>query len=127
MLVLEALIAGLLFATVVGLAATSSAYHERALRKFQDRNAATFLAEREMEEALAQGYLRLPTHAAAYPQVFTISRTLDSQVQTVDYRCELSTTDSPEGNLRTVVVTVFYPDNGTERSVRLETDVYWTE
>lgn len=126
-LVLEALLAGVMFASCIAVVAAISAYHQRALVHFQDRNAATFLAEREMEELLAQGFSGIPHYVLSYPQVFSVKRRIDSTAVVADYRCEITYVDSPNHDLRTVVVSVFYPEDGREKQVRLETDVYWTE
>ena len=125
-LLLEVLVAAILFAFIVSAAAASASYHERALQVHQDRNAATFLAEQEMERLLAEGFVRLPQAAAAYPQDLTVRRFIDGQAVTSIYRCEVNVTDAPSGDLRTVLVEVTYPEREGERTVRLETDVFWS-
>lgn len=123
---LEALLAGLLFSAAVGGAAATAMYHERALRVYQDRNTAAFLAEQELEEILAHTFTDLPQAVAAYPRELKVRRTVDSSVLERAFVCQAVVQESAGGELRTVRVEVSYQEDGGTREVSLETDVFWT-
>ena len=125
-MLLEVLIAALIFTFTVSAAAATAAYHERALQLHQDRNSATFLAEQVMEEVMAGGFSRLPAAAAAYPQDLTIKRGVDGIPVTSVYSCRVVVSSPSDPKLRTVVVEVNYPERQGLRTVHLETDVFWS-
>lgn len=128
LLLLEVLIAGIIFSFVVSSAAATAIYHERALQKHQNRNAATFLAQQEMENLLSESYARLPVAVNNnYPVDIDVRRWVDSSDAFSQYHCEVTLTDSPDGTVRTVLVEVSYTERDETKVVRLETDVFWSQ
>ena len=125
-LLLEVLIAAVVFSFVVASTAATASYHERALRKYQDRNSATFVAQQEMEALLAESYSRLPEVAADYPLDIQDTRTVDGVALTSQYRCEVAVTEATDKTVRTVLVTVSYQDGEETKTVNLESDVFWS-
>lgn len=125
-LLLEVLIAAIVFSFVVASNAATATYHERALRKYQDRNSATFVAQQEMEALLAESYSRLPQAAADYPLDIDVKRTVDGTEVTSQYHCEVEVTEATDKTVRTVLVTVSYQDGEETKTVNLESDVFWS-
>ena len=126
-LVLEALIAGVVFASLIGLVAVTTIRNEKAMMQIQDRNAAVFLAQRELETLLSHGFPELPTLVSTYPKQFHVSRAIDGVAQDVIYSCGVQLQDHPSGELRTLIVTVGFDSSTGNKEVVLETDVHWTE
>lgn len=118
--------AATIFAFVVAGTAATASYHERALRKYQDRNSATFVAQQEMEALLAESYSRLPEAAAEYPVDIEVKRTVDGIAKTSLYHCEVAVTEAPDKTMRRVLVTVSYPEGEDTKTVLLESDVFWS-
>lgn len=118
--------AATIFAFVVASTAATASYHERALRKYQDRNSATFVAQQEMEALLAESYSRLPEAAAEYPVDIEVKRTVDGTSIASLYHCEVAVSEAPDKTLRTVLVTVSYPEGEDTKTVFLESDVFWS-
>ena len=121
-LLLEVLIAAVVFSFVVASTAATASY----LRKYQDRNSATFVAQQEMEALLAESYSRLPEVAADYPLDIQVTRTVDGVAVTSQYRCEVAVTEATDKTVRTVLVTVSYQDGEETKTVNLESDVFWS-
>lgn len=74
---LEVVIGSLIFATIFGGFAATWVIQERGLRKYRDHNVARFLAEQEMERAMAAGFGRLTSVASGRPRIVQLERKVD--------------------------------------------------
>ena len=125
-LLAEAILAAILFSAGVALVASSLTYQNLAAMKYQRRQAAVYIARGQMEQVLSAKFDELSTEADAYPQTFNVVQSVDGLDTSEEYRCEVRVTTSPSGEMRTILVEVTYEEQENLRSVRLETDVFWT-
>lgn len=126
---LEVLLAGILFAIVIGGVAMGWLYHEKSLEKYRNRNMARLMLQQEMEKVLAGSYFELenrvtckdPATNGHTPIQQALTRSIDSVNTEQDFTIESDVQENASKTLKTITVKVTFTEKNQEHTLTVQT------
>ena len=122
---LEIVFASFLFTAVFGAIITVWVHHDRALSLTKQNGAANLIAEKPMNQCLANGFYHVDEIAEAGPRTVEVVHEIDEVEHVARYTTSVQVDLQPDEDLKLVTVMVKFNERGVEKKVERHHVLYW--